>query len=225
MINKSKRSKSSSALVTVLLVISVMTIGLTGCSKDKKDEANNGTMIVANPTEAIANDTSPSPIISPTPVITDSNGTEGTDGDLITAKPEQTTPEPSDQTQAVYYGDWVINKVQAYGPAGTFSTEGAESLIGENFSYSADTASYFTDQITVIDKVATDPIYKETVSSESDFILNYRMSFDKLGIVADTITEVNVSDANGFVCTFLVKDDNTLILCGGGTFFELIRKK
>lgn len=50
------------------------------------------------------------------------------------------------------------------------------------------------------------------------------MTFDKLGIMADSISEITVSDSNGNGCTFLVKDNNTLIMYGGGTYFELIKK-
>ena len=50
------------------------------------------------------------------------------------------------------------------------------------------------------------------------------MTFDKLGITADSITDVTVKDVNGDpACDFLIKDDNTLVVIGGGTFFELQR--
>ena len=71
--------------------------------------------------------------------------------------------------------------------------------------------------------MATNPIYTETIISESDFVEKYRIPFDLLGIKAP-ITEINVSDSNGHVSTFFIKDDNTLIISGGGTYFELIRK-
>ncbi|MBC8059624.1 MAG: hypothetical protein H7Y18_03055 [Clostridiaceae bacterium] len=50
------------------------------------------------------------------------------------------------------------------------------------------------------------------------------MSLDKLGLKADSISEITVSDSKGNGCTFLIKDNNTLIIIGGGTFFELARK-
>ena len=72
--------------------------------------------------------------------------------------------------------------------------------------------------------MATNPIYTETIISESDFVEKYRIPFDLLGLKGPTITEINVSDSNGHVSTFFIKDDNTLIISGGGTYFELIRK-
>ena len=71
--------------------------------------------------------------------------------------------------------------------------------------------------------MATNPIYTETIISEFDFEVNYRIPFESLGIKVP-ITEINVSDSNGYVSSFFIKDDNTLIITGGGTFFELIRK-
>lgn len=131
--------------------------------------------------------------------------------------------EPVEQTGEIYFGEWVINQVQAYG-VGTFSGEDAESLLGKSLSFAVNEASYFGDQPSDIGKMASNPIYTETVISENDFVANYRIPFDNLGIEADTITEVNVSDANGNVSTFFIKDDNTLIIYGGGTYFELVRK-
>ena len=133
-----------------------------------------------------------------------------------------TEPEPIQGASESYYGEWIINKVQAYG-IGTYSVEDAESLLGETLILTADKASYFGERPLAIEKVATNPIYTETIISESDFEVNYRIPFDFLGIKAP-FTEINVSDSNGHVSTFLIKDDNTLIITGGGTFFELIRK-
>ena len=129
-----------------------------------------------------------------------------------------------DQNKVVesYYGEWIINQVQAYG-VGTYSSEDAESLLGKSLIFTANKASYFGDQPSDIEKVATNPIYTETIISESDFVEKYRIPFDLLGIKAP-ITEINVSDSNGHVSTFFIKDDNTLIISGGGTYFELIRK-
>jgi hypothetical protein len=50
------------------------------------------------------------------------------------------------------------------------------------------------------------------------------MSFDLLGLTGDAVTEISVKDSKGNGCTFLIKDENTLIVVGGGTYFELVRK-
>lgn len=121
-----------------------------------------------------------------------------------------------------YYGEWIINQVQAYG-VGTYSSEDAESLLGKSLTFTANKASYFGDKLSDIVKVATNPIYTETIIPESDFVEKHRIPFDLLGLKAP-ITEINVSDSKGHVSTFFIKDDHTLIIFGGGTYFELIRK-
>ena len=131
--------------------------------------------------------------------------------------------EPNQGASESFYGEWIINQVQAYG-VGTYSSEDAESLLGKSLTFTAIKASYFGDQPSDIEKVATNPIYTETIISQSDFVANYHISFDLLGIKAPFITAINVSDSNGHVSTFFIKDDNTLIIFGGGTYFELIRK-
>lgn len=123
----------------------------------------------------------------------------------------------------VYYGDWIINQVQAFG-IGTFSGKDAESLIGKSLSFTADKSSRFGDQLSDIGKVADNPTYTEAIIAESDFVANYRIPFNNLGIKADAVMEVSVSNSEGPISTFFVKDDNTLIIFGGGTYFELVRK-
>ncbi len=132
-------------------------------------------------------------------------------------------PSPS-QSKETFFGDWVIDRVAAYGSAGTYSKETAEELIGKSLSFSADSATCFGDQPSYLEETAKNPAYVTTDISGSDFITNYRMTLNKLGITADSVTQVSASDSEGNGCTFLVKDDNTLIVIGGGTYFELVRK-
>ena len=139
-------------------------------------------------------------------------------------KSEQSTTPSTNQTKEIFYGQWVIKQVLAYGPVGTYSSEDANSILGKILSFSENKASCFGDQPSDIDQLATNPVYKKTIISKSDFAANYRITFDKLGIKADSISELTVSDSKGNGCTFFIKDDNTLIIYGGGTYFELIRK-
>jgi hypothetical protein len=141
----------------------------------------------------------------------------------ITEPAPSTTPPAPEASEKAYYGQWVISKVQASG-IGTYSNDSANSLIGKSLSFTSDKANYFGDEPSVIEKVAANPIYTETIIKESDFAVNYRIPLDNLGIETDTVTEISVSDLNGYVCTFFIKDENTIILSGGGTYFEAVRK-
>ena len=183
-----------------MLIIYVGLIGLIGCSQATEYIAINDNKEEDNSSSNTENQSAPAK----------------TNDDAIPTK-------PINQTHSAYFDEWIINQVQAYG-VGTYSSEDAESLIGKSLIFTADKASCFGDRLSDIGKVATNPIYTETIISESDFVANYRIPVDLLGIKAPTITEINVSDSNGHVSTLIIKDDNTLIISGGGTYFELIRK-
>ena len=193
-----KINKKRSTLLSIIGMVFIGLISLTGCSFATNDEANNDTG-----TKEVVNTKGVNLVLKRKLILV-----------LLT--------EPIQGASESYYGEWIINQVQAYG-VGTYSREDAESLLGKTLIFTADKASYFGDQPSAIEKVATNPIYTETIISESDFVEKNRIPFDLLGIKAP-ITEINVSDSNGHVSTFFIKDDNTLIISGGGTYFELIRK-
>lgn len=122
-----------------------------------------------------------------------------------------------------YYGTWTVQKVLAYG-IGTYSRDDAERLMGKSLSFSADEADLFADQPSDTPSVIYGPEYREATMSDDDFQTNYKMSFDTLGIQADSVTEVQITGADGMSGVLLVKSSDTIILAAGGTYFELIRK-
>jgi bla regulator protein BlaR1 len=245
MIKRFKKYRWTNTLVTLILILAVGLIGMTGCSK--KD--SNETTPVSDQTETdITVTPTPAPMITdaadqeeqPEDVTTDENNTETENVDNDSVKePSQVENNPSDdptlvaeeeaaavpvdESQATIYGDWRISKVLAYGQSGTYSKEDAEGLIGKEMSFSADSATCFGDQASYIDTTAKSPVYTATEYTGADFIINYRMSFDLLGLTGDAVTEIAVKDTEGNGCTLLIKDENTLIVVGGGTYFELVR--
>jgi bla regulator protein BlaR1 len=245
MIKRFKKYRWTNTLVTLILILAVGLIGMTGCSK--KD--SNETTPVNDQTETdITVTPTPAPMITdaadqeeqPEDVTTDENNTETENVDNDSVKePSQVENNPSDdptlvaeeeaaavpvdESQATFYGDWSISKVLAYGQSGTYSKEDAEGLIGKEMSFSVDSATCFGDQASYIDTTAKNPVYTITEYTGADFISNYRMSFDLLGLTGDAVTEIAVKDSEGNGCTLLIKDENTLIVVGGGTYFELVR--
>jgi bla regulator protein blaR1 len=239
MIKQYKRYRWTNTLITVALILAVGLVGLTGCSLKQKDE-------ITTPTEQ----TTPTPSVTETPFVTDTpeendtpevndtpeDNTEQqtdapeseTDAELVPSTDEEEAPQIVPDTlpvdQAVYYGDWVINRVLAYSQSGTYSKEDAESLVGKEMSFSADSATCFGDQAGYVDTTASNPVYTATVYTSSDFISYYRMSFELLGLTGDSVTEITAKDSQGNGSTLLIKDENTLIVVGGGTYFELLRK-
>lgn len=208
---KSKKSNLTSILLFLILAISVGLIGLTGCSQ----ATTNDTTLLSNSTSDTGNADNP-----------DSDASKRDNpNNVATTKPEPSTTSPTlEMSEEVFYGQWVIKQVLAYGSAGTYSSEDATSLLDQSVNFSTDEASGFGDQLSDISKVITNPVYKKSTISESDFITNYRMTFDNLGIKADEISEIFVSDSEGNGFILFIKDDNTLIICGGDTYFELVRK-
>jgi hypothetical protein len=123
-----------------------------------------------------------------------------------------------------FYGQWEIKKVLAYGPVGTYSNDDIKTIIGKKLTFSKESASCFGDQVDSLNNTAINPVYKKSVIFKNDFESSNRMTFDKLGIKEDSITEIDAVDAKGNGCTFFIKDNNTLILFGGGVYFELNKK-
>ncbi|MDF2907694.1 MAG: peptidase BlaR1 [Herbinix sp.] len=229
MIKQFKRYRWTNTMVTFVLIMAVGLVGLTGCNlKASGNNTPDAEQTVA-PEESAENESgsigTPTPIISETP-----NQVSQEDDAISSADPSpaedmpDTKPDVSAESQAVYYGDWTIRQVIAFGQSGTYSKEDAEGLIGREMSFSADGATTFGDQASYIDVTIKDPVYTATEYTSSDFIGYYRMSFDLLGLTGDTVTEITATDAEGNRCTFLIKDENTLIVVGGGTYFELVRK-
>lgn len=208
---KSKKSNLTSIILFLILAISVGLIGLTGCSQ----ATTNDTTLLSNSTSDTGNADNP-----------DSDASKSDNpNNVATTKPEPSTTSPTlEMSEEVFYGQWVIKQVLAYGSAGTYSSEDATSLLDQSVNFSTDEASGFGDQLSDISKVITNPVYKKSTISESDFITNYRMTFDNLGIKADEISEIFVSDSEGNGFILFIKDDNTLIIYGGDTYFELVRK-
>ena len=142
--------------------------------------------------------------------------------------PSSVTPEPTislqdsqNSKQIDYYGEWILTKLQAYGPVGSYSANDVESLIGKSFQFTESMASHFGDELSYVGKMSTNPVYTETDLLKSDIASKYKISFDDLGLKTESIIEVSVTDANENICTFFIKDKDTLILIGGGTYFEL----
>ncbi|MDF2587897.1 MAG: peptidase BlaR1 [Anaerocolumna sp.] len=203
-----------------------------GTESLSESSENQAGIDVSNPSEGTLGTSEPSgdSADEPKPAQSDTGNTNSSStSEAVAGSADNSNPVSSDGTFASsssqgYLGEWKISKVIAFGSVGTYSKEDAESLIGKSITFSSDKANYFGDSPSVMKESTSNPDYLETNLTSSDFTTNYRMTFDKLGITSDSITEVTVTNKDGFVSNFLVKDDNTLIISGGGTYFELTRK-
>lgn len=202
MISRFKQSKWTGTLLAVIIIFVVASVGLTGCNAATKTQQES-----TSPSDTPAE---PSPS-DPTPVTDDS-------GNPASQEPSGTSD------QKAYYGQWLIKGVLAYDAAGTYSSEDAEKMIGKSLSFSDNEANIINDQPSDSIPSIINPEYEETVIYAEDFLVNFRMTFDKLGITTDSVTEIVVTGSGETAgCTLLLKDDKTIILIAGGTYFELMK--
>ena len=148
----------------------------------------------------------------------------GNSGDTYSTGQPQNTPPPAGRGEKSFYGQWAVSRVLAYGPVGNYGKDDAESLLGKSLTFSADEAGCFGDQASDMDRVAVNPEFRETEISKNDFAADYRVTFERLGIETDSVLKITAADSQGNGCSFLVVDDGTLVIIGGGTYFELLRK-
>jgi predicted small lipoprotein YifL len=199
MIVNLKRKKWLGSLAAIIL-IAVFLTALAGCGKTDID------------TPANKPETSATPPTTASILPVSDNGNTGAE-----------TSSPAADSDKAYFGQWAVSKVLAFGPAGTYSKEDAEKLVGLAMIFSEEQAVLIndqpSDQATVIEK----PDYQESAITKDVFQTDYQMSFDQLGITTESVTAVAVSGQDVGGCTLLLKDENTMILMAGGTYFELTR--
>lgn len=122
------------------------------------------------------------------------------------------------------FGEWEISKVLYYGMVGTYSTESAEKLIGKDMTFTIDKASCFGDNWTLINKTINNPNYLINKVTKDEFKEINNIELSNIGISYEDTTEIKVVDSEGNICAQLIENKDKLIVCGGGTYFELIRK-
>ncbi len=216
MITNFKKYKWSNTVLTMILISALALTGLTGCKKAEV-EASTGQGNTSITTTPI-----PTTAVTKTPLSNES----ATKTPSVKPEPSK-APEKEDtkgDKSPIFFGEWVISKVVAYGQVGTYSEEDTKKLIGKSLSFSKNSVTCFGDSPETLNQTAKNPIYEINDVSMTDFTADYRMTFEMLGLEGDRVTEVGAYDASGNGCTFLIKNDKSLILIGGGTYFELLRK-
>lgn len=184
-----------------IIALIISSILIVGCSNKQTEEpsTNNENAQVSTNTQT--------PSLTPTPI--DNNAI---DNDVL------------EKNEKPFYGHWMIEKTVAFSRVGTYGEEDIKEIIGRTLSFSKEESSCFGDDISYLKETIKNPTYIESTMTSDEFAADFNVSLSAIGIDADTVTEIQINDANNsLVCTFFIKDDNTLILFGGGTFFELSR--
>ena len=127
--------------------------------------------------------------------------------------------------EEIYLGQWVIKKTVGYCKVGTYSQDDIKSLIGKKLTFTRGQSTCFGDNKSDINNEIQKPFYQKSTVPADQFLSKWKVQISTaLGINATSVTEINVTDTSNIAaCIFYVKDSNTLILYGGGTFFELDR--
>ena len=213
MISKFKKKHWLGTLLAVGIITVSALVGLTSCAD--KAGAEPSVDISTPPSSSASTDTSSTPdnqTAQPSPDVSDD------------ASSPTESPSDTDSSANGYFGQWTVEKILAYGQAGTYSSEDAEKLVGQALSFSDTEAVIINDQPAASPVTLNAPEYEEGTLSASDFTANFNMTFAQLDISADTVTEVVVSGADAIGgCSLLLKDSDTMILIAGGTYFELSR--
>jgi hypothetical protein len=130
------------------------------------------------------------------------------------------------QPQETFFGQWTIKRMIAHGRVTTWGGDDIDKILGRTMTYSAEKASCFGERPEDLDDVAVDPVYLKSVQTKSEFekTWNGRITFEKLGIMSDTVQCIRFNDSRGnHGGGFMIKDDDTLIVYGGGVYFKLSR--
>ncbi|QAA30671.1 hypothetical protein [Clostridium manihotivorum] len=212
-------------LVATLLVITMALF--QGCSKaqDKKNVASDSTKTQeASDTSKDKDSTTNSKDEDKTDS-TDQSATSDKDDSASKAKDDKSNTKTTEDSNAkeTYIGTWVVKKEVGAGPVQTLSKADIKKMVGKRLSFSKNKSSCFVEKVSDLNKTINNPVYNKTSISKSKFDEGNKnkVTFEKLGVKANSLTEVNVKDSKGNHCNFYIKDKNTLILYGGGAYFEL----
>lgn len=143
--------------------------------------------------------------------------------ELNTDELNSTTNEQHEVEES-FYGDWQIEKILAFAPVSAYSEDDLKAILGKQLTFSKESANCFGDELAQLNQTAIKPAYEKSIRAKNDFEADSRVTFDSLGIESDSITEISAVDAEGNGCLLYQKDNNTLILYGGGVFLELKKK-
>lgn len=203
-------------LILGVIAATVISSGLLGCTNQNPNKTTNDT------NKSISN-SSETNKTGQTPSTSNSNDSKTEQIQQTVQVPRTNSSTNKNTVEETFYGQWQIKKVLASAPVSTYSNDDIKTIVGKKLVFSKESANCFGDTTDALNNTAVNPTYKKTVISKNDFETNNRVTFDKLGIKGDNITEIDVADTKGNGCTFFIKDNNTLILFGGGEYFKLSR--
>ncbi|MCD3218174.1 hypothetical protein G8S55_13385 [Clostridium botulinum C] len=125
-----------------------------------------------------------------------------------------------------FYGKWIIKNIATYGPVNCYSEKDIKEVLGKEIFYSKDLFKYNNKVFKNID-------YSKKTLNEDEFHGMYKIPIKKLGINDSKITIITVYKDKEHIqlwddydiSEIIVMDHNTIILSSGGVYFKAVRKK
>ncbi|MEN8907132.1 MAG: hypothetical protein ABF289_14330 [Clostridiales bacterium] len=130
---------------------------------------------------------------------------------------------PANKENNPVFGKWSIKGVVAYSPVSTYGEEDIKSIEGRELTFTKENANCFGDDVGYLDIIMDNPKYETTDIDNNKFFDYYKIELKDIDITASSVKKVNISNDQVDTTELLIKDENTLILIGGGVFIELIR--
>ncbi|WP_252238948.1 MULTISPECIES: hypothetical protein [unclassified Clostridium] len=178
---------------------------------DELNENKNDVKEASSNSDIAKNSTSNDSTSSTNNTVSNSNESTSTKEDS-----QDITKEVSnDKNEESFYGNWVIKEVVGYSKVSGGSDP--SSVINTKMSFSGDSATFG-------ETYWKNPQYIINNENKEDLEYDYRTNFSKLGINKDSIVNVRVEgEKPNFQRNFFIKDDNTLIYCDEGVFYDVKR--
>ncbi|WP_252213601.1 MULTISPECIES: hypothetical protein [unclassified Clostridium] len=178
---------------------------------DKLNKNKNDVKEASSNSDTAKNSTSNNSSSSNNNTVSNSNNSTSTKRDS-----QDVTKEVSnDKNEESFYGNWVIKEVVGYSKV--HAGRNTSLVINTKISLSKDLATFDKDSF-------KNPKYIIKSEKKDDLEYDYRTNFSKLGINKDSITTITVkSEDSSFQDKLIVKDDNTLISCDEGIFYDVKR--
>lgn len=142
-----------------------------------------------------------------------SGGTEAEAPVETSGKTDAVDPTDAAVEQPSYYGEWTVQQVAGSTPISTAVDEG---MIGMEAVFSKEKASFGPDEV-------QNPVYEEAEMTNASFTADYRTPLSAIGIEADAVQTVSITDWTHPGAFLIVKDEETLITLWDGNFYELKR--
>ncbi|MBY6780422.1 hypothetical protein FDB15_16625 [Clostridium botulinum] len=218
-----------------IFILVALLVTLTGCGTEKSQnndiQTNNDISTEATDTEdnTTNNNTNSSEKItnnntkkeSTTNKVNSNKNNSNNNNNTAINKSSENNPTEV-QNEESFYRQWVIEKAVGYSKVGTYSDDDIKKIVGKKLSFSKEQSSCFGDDASYLNDTVKNPTYKKSVITSDEFLSTWLVPLSTLSINSDTVTEIEVNDSKNLpACTFFIKDNDTLILYGGGTFFEL----